>query len=48
MTKKWLIPFAIMLSVLFTFTYSASAAGVTAITGNNSFDTADTDRILEI
>lgn len=40
MVKKWLIPFAVMLSVLFTFTYSASAAGVTAITGSNSFDTA--------
>ncbi|CAF1852972.1 hypothetical protein NRS6141_04089 [Bacillus subtilis] len=40
MVKKWLIPFAVMLSVLSTFTYSASAAGVTAITGNNSFDTA--------
>ena len=40
MVKKWLIPFAVMLSVLFTFTYSASAVGVTAITGNNSFDTA--------
>ncbi|MGF7532136.1 hypothetical protein ABI953_22410, partial [Bacillus paralicheniformis] len=30
MAKRWLIPFAIVLSVLFTFTYSASAAGVTA------------------
>ncbi|PRP49039.1 hypothetical protein C7B63_19595 [Bacillus halotolerans] len=37
MAKKWIILFALMLSVLFTYTYSAYAAGITAITGIRLF-----------